>query len=273
MSKRESHIYHKSLSSKLNISLDEMVSLANSLKISTQRFIQNKDYSCLILITVSYIDKELAKIKVGFRGKKSIINKRGHKNDNPTVNPHLHIIVFANPGETVSKYIEKYIEKKLKGNYLWSTHAHQENGCKNYVKYDMQQAIKERTISNRIETLPQELVEEFLNHCEYHNKLRSGNTPVFKGISNKYFKKYNNKTDVVENDPFTLSEEQEVAKPLDTSEFETILENQKNYNVIYSDNKITKFNNLYDFYLLCNSNLIDLIPLYLSKQVEPINTS
>lgn len=277
MSKRETHIYHKSLSSTVNMSLDEMISLANSLKISTQRFIQKKDYSCLILITISYIDKKHAKIKVGFRGKKSIVKKRGHHNDNLTVNPHLHIVVFANPGETISEYIEEYIEKKLKGNFIWSTHAYQENSWRNYVKYDMEQAIKERTVSNRIDVLPQELVEEFLNHCEFHNFLRNGNTPVFKNVSNKYFEKFHNKNPIIENDPFTLSEEQEIVKPLDTSEFETILENQNNYNVIYRYNKYNKLNKLdnsYDFYLSYKSDtIINPTPIYPSKQIDSINTS
>ena len=264
MSKRESHIYHKSLSSTLNMSLDEMISLANSLKISTQRFIQKKDYSCLILISVSYIDKKFAKIKVGFRGKKSIVKNRGHKNDDPTVNPHLHIVVFANPGETISKHIEKYIEKKLKGNYIWSTHAYQENGWKNYVKYDMQQAIKERTISNRVEVLPQELVENFLNHCEFNNFLRNGNTPVFKDISNEYFEKYHNKKCVVENDPFTLSEEQEIAEPLITSDFETILDDTNNYNVIYDNNKYNKLSKSDELNPMCYTNPIHA--LYTNNQ-------
>ena len=138
------------------------------------------------------------------------------------------------------------------------------------MKYDMQQAIKERTVSNRVEFLPQELVEEFLNHCEYYNNLRNGNTPVFKGISDKHFKKHN-KTCVVENDPFTLFEEQEITKSLDVSEFETISEKQKNYNVIYSNNKLNK---LYNFYFPYNSILIiELIPVHLLKRLVPINSS
>lgn len=245
MSQRETHIYHQSVSSTINLSFDEMVRLANSLKKSTSRYIKKKEYSCIVLISVCCIDIERARIRVGFRGKKSIVRKKGYKDCDPTVNPHLHIVTFANPGETISKYIHNYIEKKLKGKSVWSTHAHQEKSWKTYLRYDFEQAMKNRTICHNVETLPQDRVEGFLDYCEYLNFHRNGNVPVFCGISDEYFKKYHNQHSIVENDPFTLLENQNTEKHLITRELETDLENINYYNVIYSNNKLNKLNNSY----------------------------
>ena len=242
MSKRETHIYHQSVSSTLNLSFDEMLKLANNLKKSTLGYIQKNGYACIVLISICCIDRKLAKVKVGFRGKKSIIKKRGHEDCDPTINPHLHIVTFANPGETISKYIHQYIEDALKGKYVWSTHAHQEKSWKTYLRYDFEQAMKNRTFCHNVDDLPQDRVEEFLDYCEFLNLSRNDNKPLFQGVSNQYFNKYHNRKVDVKNEVFTLLEDNETEKALITRGFDTTAEDTNYYNVIYSNNK---YNNLY----------------------------
>lgn len=150
--------------------IEEAEKEANTIYIYAQRKIIKNNWSCKMLIAIADDYKDcsckLETVKTGKKGrpiKKVVpVNKKAKK-----ILPHLHILVYANPGETLTKPIVRSINKRHKKN----------NNCKDvisrrypiegergrYISYTFNQSPKMRYFEHD----PQGLLDDFEFWYEY----------------------------------------------------------------------------------------------------------
>lgn len=109
------------ISSKVFASYDEALKEANALKIYITRMIDDENkkgnsYSAFVIIGVSENNSHLGKMtllknKMRGRPKKVFVSTALHKGK---TNPHLHIMVYANPADMIANRITEHLKKKYK---------------------------------------------------------------------------------------------------------------------------------------------------------------
>lgn len=99
--------------------VEEIMPLANSLIAYVKYLCKQNDYACKMFIGVSKNDGHYSKAEFVRTGKKGRPKKEFKRdpiwknlNVEHEVNPHMHIFICANPGETVSNKCIKYLNKK-----------------------------------------------------------------------------------------------------------------------------------------------------------------
>lgn len=200
MSTRATHYYSISTSAGIYRNYDEALKEANALKMSLYRECKRNNYSCISFIGVSENDSDEGMIQVGVRGAKQFTSFLGKKSEK---SPHLHIIVLATPGETLSKYIRDYLNRNQKSNCCWSKCC--DEYLDNVVPYVMRQCRKYRVASCNLDNLPQEQLAKLCQTTEAVNKSMGGVTPIFKGISDEFFSNSISDKKTNFDDPFTDS--------------------------------------------------------------------
>lgn len=127
------------------------VKAANALKIWLKRLQKRKGYTCEAIIGVSENNPhtgEVTSAKTGKRGrpKKEFVRTNGTMQPTKT-EPHLHIVIHAEPSETVAKEIAAYLNSTYgKGKRIaWV------KNCGSYIetvtRYIIKQSLKIRTVN------------------------------------------------------------------------------------------------------------------------------
>ena len=266
MSIRNSNWYHISTNAKHIMTLDECIMLANKLKITIERFCKKVNGSCMAYIGISVNNKKYGEIKVGYRGLKKFITSSHSKRR--FVNPHLHIYILANPGETIAKELCRYLTKNCDGRQSWHKNANEyKEKC---VRYSIIQSLHFRTATCNIEQLPKEDVDYLCKLSEVYNVRQGGLKPVFQGVSDKYYNEFKER-----NDLFTdYLEETEAEILIETKDTNTYKNSQElQYNNIFTTSNnmlyepgyqyiyispLTKYNYILDSKICVNIRLPDM---------------
>lgn len=224
------------------MTLDACIKLANKVKIKLERYCKKINGSCIAFIGISVNDKEYGEVMVGYRGFKEFIT-RIHSNEQ-FVNPHLHIYILANPGETIAKEICRYLTKNCDGHQSWHKNANEYKvKC---VRYSIIQSLHFRTVTCNTEQLPEEDVDCLCKLSEVYNVRQGGLKPVFQGLSDKHYNEFKDR-----NDLFTkYLEEIEAETLINTKETNTYKKSQElQYNniVITSNNMLYKPDSQYTY--------------------------
>lgn len=179
MSKRATHFEH--ISTGHYQTTRDAIDDANAFRAWLQRTCAKKEHNCLCYIGVSEIDHQTGKISCGKRGKKECLNTPGMKTKK--VSPHIHIILLANPAETLSKMILKYFSRKGISGY----HKCCDDYLANAIPYVMEQSSLCRTVACDVAQLPSDMVDQFYRLAESTNKSMNGSTAVFGELSAHYY--------------------------------------------------------------------------------------
>lgn len=157
------------ISSKVFSSYDEALKEANALKIYITRMIDKENekgnpYSAFVLIGVSENNSHLGKMallknKMRGRPKKVFISTALDKGK---TNPHLHIMVYANPADMIANKITEHLKKKYKQHICYKKY------CDSYgrtaIAYIFQQSKAVRTIKrNRHNVLNSSYFQDLVN--------------------------------------------------------------------------------------------------------------
>lgn len=223
MSKRETHFFHISTSSGAYETFKDAEKAANAAKIWIQRLCEEKHYSAYVYIGISENEKYQGRFKVGPQGKKIFVcykRKRASK-----TKPHLHIIVYGNPGQQLAQDIYYYFTQTQHILMEWYP-----KDCGEYletaIEYAMFQSKKFRTITCDYGVFVEDETNTFFALCEIANRRMDGNCPVFKGYSDEIFNVCKHECyDDLDNQkkeyqyqkkeyPFTKSPQEETAKAL-----------------------------------------------------------
>ena len=181
MSERETRLLTIENMHKYN-SIEEAEREANAIYVFTQRLLIKKDWSCKMVIVVSENDPEDSDfeiIKTGQKGRpiKCFVPK-GKRKKFKKIDPHLHIIFYGNPAETIARPIVNNINKRHR----------RKNECTNviskkfpvygergkYINYVLNQSSKTRWLNYD----PFELLENFDFKTEYdyyYSRYQHGN--------------------------------------------------------------------------------------------------
>lgn len=279
MNKRRTHFYHIITSSSIFQTFDEALFKAEALKRKIVDLCKKMNYCCLCYIAVSVSDPKSARVKVISRGKRIIVTKSRQKSKE--TNPHLHIVLLANPGETVANEIFQYLRKNEMGIQPTKKVCHTYEHLKNVIPYAIFQSLNFRAFASNVENLPQDMLETFCSLAEKANKEIGGVKPVFQGVSDRYFAgricdAVNNESeDESSNVLFTNSFSPETTKSLENTEINDIFNEfdklQCKYKYIYNNintiKDITDINNLYTSTTI--SNIFN--PSNISMSITPID--
>lgn len=96
-----------------NLSMEETIKLANTLRVKIQRLAEKKDTTIFAIIGVSEEDGSkgtYVPIKNGKKGRP--VRKFLNNYDEHIVQPHLHILIYGYLANTISENIKEYLEKK-----------------------------------------------------------------------------------------------------------------------------------------------------------------
>lgn len=152
MSTRQTRNIFISTSSGVFSSIEDAISAANSIKIWLQRLCARKGYACQGTIGISANnpkDGRVGRTKTGKKGRP--INAFIYKNStiaHKSVQPHIHIILKANPAHTIGKAIVAYFKR-------FGPKSAQYKDCSDYAdtaaEYLQKQSLKVRNISCNVE--------------------------------------------------------------------------------------------------------------------------
>lgn len=179
MSKRATHFEH--ISTGHYQTTKDAIDDANAFRAWLQRICAKKEHNCLCYIGVSEIDHQTGKISCGKRGKKECLSTPGMKTKK--VSPHIHIILLANPAETLSKMILKYFSRKGISGY----HKCCDDYLANAIPYVMEQSSLYRTVACDVAQLPSDMVDQFYRLAEITNTSMNGYAAVFGELSAQYY--------------------------------------------------------------------------------------
>jgi len=215
MSARVTHFHHISTSASDKNTFEDIVKSANAFVKNLQETCNKRNYACLAIVCISEHDLKLGEIKAETRDHKVFVPLKPEYNKK--IDPHIHIIILANPCETLSQYTIKYFQKKN----IKSQHVCCDDYIQNAVPYAIKQSTKIRVAYCNIDALPKDMLKEFYTLAEEVNKSMNASAPIFKKISADYFQ--NEPVSETENDadPFTK---------IDTKEHDNYIINIRNEN-------------------------------------------
>ena len=129
-------------------SFEEAVKEANSIKIWLARLCERHGYSCKALLGVSKNNPHVGSVKTkrtGGRGRPStVFERKSHMMRPAETEPHLHLVLYANPADMISCLLAKHLNNKYKRKVVWF------NDCSDYVEeavdYALRQSLKVRTL-------------------------------------------------------------------------------------------------------------------------------
>lgn len=148
----------------------------------------DKNYSAICYTGVSECDSDLGEVKVGFRGRKEYVptsiypfaKKYKEFIEEDIINePHLHILLFANPGETLKEFTRDYF--KDRGYDFWKVENFN-NDVYSMLRYIMKQSKKSIRGYANIDGLPQAALDEFARYAEIIGRSMNENRPIFRGL-------------------------------------------------------------------------------------------
>lgn len=103
---------------------EEAVKEANAIKGWLNRLCKRKGYSCRVMIGVSENNPHTGKVtgtRTGKPGRPKNIFVRGNGVMRPTTtDPHIHIVLIANPAETVAQALVKHLNTKYGKRVAWA---------------------------------------------------------------------------------------------------------------------------------------------------------
>lgn len=125
---------------------EEAVKTANAIKIWLTRLCERKGYSCKAIIGASENNPHTGKVvrvKTGKCGRPKNTFVRDNGIMRPTMtDPHIHIVLIANPAETVAQALVKHLNTKYGKRVAWA------KDCSDYydtaVDYLKRQSLKVR---------------------------------------------------------------------------------------------------------------------------------
>lgn len=207
MMRKKTHMYHISTSSGLYESWQDAINDANALKRKITNECKRNNYACLVLIGISENESDKSCfVSSGYRGRKAVITEGGFPATQ--VPPHLHILILANPGATISTMIEKYLNKRhrthFKGNTCWLEHC--EDYLTNVFHYVMKQSKKYRVVSHNLQSIPIEALSSFAGTGAAVSKLLHYDIDCFQTIYDKCIARTVSPIQELDDEPFTLSD-------------------------------------------------------------------
>ena len=148
MSERKSKFITINISAGIFSSYEEAQKEADAIKQWIIRLCKKKGYSCKAIIGISKNNPHTGSItteKTGKRGRPPRKFERESTAMSPTlVDAHLHIIIFANPADTIATDLRDHLNNKYKGKVAWPKE------CTTYVdvavNYLIKQSLKIRTV-------------------------------------------------------------------------------------------------------------------------------
>ena len=149
MSKRKTKAIAFNISAGTFGSFEEAVKEANSIKIWLARLCERHGYSCKALLGVSKNNPHVGSVKTkrtGGRGRPSTVfeRKSSYIMRPAETEPHLHLVLYANPADMISSLLAKHLNNKYKRKVVWF------NDCSAYVEeavdYALRQSLKVRTL-------------------------------------------------------------------------------------------------------------------------------
>lgn len=148
MSKRKTKVIAFNISAGTFKSFEETVKEANAIKIWLTRLCNKKGYSCKAIIGISKHNPKTGSIttqKTGGKGRPITIFERKSKLMIPTTTePHIHIVLYANPADMITSLLAKHLNNKYKHKVCWF------NDCSEYiyeaVDYVIRQSLKLRKV-------------------------------------------------------------------------------------------------------------------------------
>lgn len=182
MSERKTHYHHISISAGQYPSVDAALADVAAYLVWLKRTCTKHGYACICYAGVSEHHHDDGSIICGKRGKKKFIFSESQQSE---IDPHIHILLYANPAETLSKKTLAYFKRRGKPKGYHQC-------CDDYLEvelpYIMKQSIKCRTTACNIDQFDDWDLERFLKIAELKNKQLHGCVPVFKNLSDAYFK-------------------------------------------------------------------------------------
>lgn len=116
MSARKTKSIFITTSSGTFATFDEAVKAANAIKIWLTRLCERKGYSCKATIGISENNPKTGKVtgkRTGKRGRPQNVFVYDRPNMlHKRVNPHIHVVMVANPAETIAQTLVKYLIDK-----------------------------------------------------------------------------------------------------------------------------------------------------------------
>lgn len=200
MSERKNHFYHVCISAGQYPSVDAAIADVEAYRMHLQRKCKNNGYSCICYAGVSENDPDTGQVQCGKQGKKGFITCQDA--DRITIDPHIHIVLLANPGETIAKLTCAYFAKKG----IKSRHYPCDSYSLRAIVYAIRQSKKCRTIACDADQLPHLMVSYFCMIAETTNEILNGCNPVFKNLSEPFFR------NIPATDPFKLLVHAEMEK-------------------------------------------------------------
>lgn len=148
MSMRKTNVFSFNVSAGIFKNFNDAVKEANAIKIWLNRLCKKKGYSCKAIIGISMHNPQTGYVKPhksGGRGRPKVIFKRSTKMMKPCeTEPHLHIILYANPGNMIRNLLAKHLNNKYKKEVAWV------KNCSGYISvavdYVFKQCIKLRKV-------------------------------------------------------------------------------------------------------------------------------
>ena len=179
---------------------EEAVKSANAIKIWLTRLCERKGYSCKAIIGASENNPHTGKVvrvKTGKCGRPKNTFVRDSGIMRPTMtDPHIHIVLIANPAETVAQALVKHLNTKYGKRVTWAKECRTKEHFENAISYLKRQSLKIRYAE--INTSPFLFTpsegEETVENAGGTSVLDGSNaTEELQCKSNKYYnyKKYN----------------------------------------------------------------------------------
>lgn len=183
MSARATHFYHISTDARVAIPFEDIVKYANAYVKNLQETCKKKNYACLALVCISENECNLGGVEASTRNHKVYVPISPRFDIKK--NPHLHIVILANPCETLSQYTKMFFKKRNLDTFPRC--CDNDTHLKNTISYAIRQSLKFRVASYNIDALPKDMLKKFYTLAEEANKLTKTTIPVFKKISSDYF--------------------------------------------------------------------------------------
>ena len=173
---RRTHLWHY-VGLLIDPSYNNALKLIKSYRRHLQRTCQLKDYACVAYIGVFKSNAKDLVVSVDNWGKKTFIHS-----GKPSA-PEIHIVLLANPGQTISKLTLSYFSKHCyKGNVY---KCDKETGY--VLSYVMEHSENHRTLMYNTDVLPKSDLTELVNVAECMNVTLAGKVPIFEGLSTNRF--------------------------------------------------------------------------------------
>ncbi len=122
----------------------EAIKEANAIKIWLVRLCKSKGYSCQAIIGVSENNPKsgsMALIKSGKRGRpRKVFKRTNYYIPNHKTQPHIHIVLYGNPADTLCSLLSQKLKNKYLKNILWC------NDCCDYIEEAVCYVLKQSKI-------------------------------------------------------------------------------------------------------------------------------